>query len=200
MRRKRARAGVVSTDFKTAQNVIRTRCDTIRFVLRFASFAAMKIDLQLQLQYTRRKTTSRRQTVPFHLYLLLQSSYTNISELLPSIFSSHPIMSPQSRLIPIRIDAWAADKSTRLVDTILFDPTCWPVTKHTSDPSVWIEETTQCLVDTALLDVDVMGMERERTAPSSLASAPNNNKFVGRLDVWNFSLQQRLCDQVNIDN
>ena len=87
-------------------------------------------------------------------------------------------------LIPIRVDAWSADKSTRIVDTILLDPTCWPIPSHSADPSVLVEENTQFLADTLLLDAEVMGMGR------------SENGFTGRQPLWNFSLQQRLCDQV----
>jgi len=36
----------------------------------------------------------------------------------------------QSTLIPVRIDSVTDDKAIRIVDTLLFDPTCWPITLY----------------------------------------------------------------------
>ncbi|GKZ01388.1 hypothetical protein MPSEU_001089600 [Mayamaea pseudoterrestris] len=93
-------------------------------------------------------------------------------------------------LVPIRVDAWSADKSTRIVDTFLLDPVCWPI--RSSEPSVMVEENTQYLADTILLDADVMGMGRAAAS----TGGDSGSKFTGRLQLWNFSLQQRLCDQI----
>jgi len=45
-------------------------------------------------------------------------------------------------LVPIRVDAWSPDKSARIVDTLLFDPSCWPVPLTTTTTTTTVSSAT----------------------------------------------------------
>eukprot|EP00980_Cylindrotheca_fusiformis_P019142 scaffold6486_cov96-Cylindrotheca_fusiformis.AAC.6 len=92
-------------------------------------------------------------------------------------------MNPSSELIPIRVDASSDDKSVRIVDTFLFDPTCWPI--PLSRPlSVSVEENVQLMADSILSDAETNGMGR------------TVRHFTGRLDLWSESLQKKIEAQL----
>ena len=59
-----------------------------------------------------------------------------------------------SSIVPIRVDALSEDKTIRIVDTLLFDPTCWPISLyqplHTS-----VEENVVHIAHTILSDAEV---------------------------------------------
>jgi len=102
-----------------------------------------------------------------------------------------------SQLVPIRIDAVSHDKSSRLIDTLLFDPHCWPIPLFVTTPKVddpeqpnddskgskttrfeqsissWLEANVQYLTDQILNDAEVTGMGR------------TVRHFTNRVDLWN---------------
>ena len=62
---------------------------------------------------------------------------------------------PVSQLLPIRVDVISEDRTLRIVDTLLLDPTCWPVTLY--DPLFEaIEENVTLMAHTILSDAEVM--------------------------------------------
>jgi hypothetical protein len=108
-------------------------------------------------------------------------------------------------LVPIRIDVFAGDKSLRVVDTLLFDPTVWPIpfpqhaligsnhnnsnnnnTMNTYDAArtAWIESNVQLLANEVLADQECLGMGR--TA----------RHFTGRVDLWSDAMQTLIADQI----
>lgn len=88
-----------------------------------------------------------------------------------------------SALIPIRIDVVSDDKSTRIVETLLFDPSCWPIPLfaplHQS-----LEQNVRQLAHTLLSDLEVQGMGR------------TVRHFTGRVDLYSSSLQAKIEDQL----
>jgi hypothetical protein len=92
-------------------------------------------------------------------------------------------MNPSSALIPIRIDVSSDDKSIRIVDTFLFDPTCWPI--PLSVPlSVSVEENIQLMAYTVLSEAETNGMGR------------TVRHFTGRMELWSQTLQQKMEAQL----
>jgi hypothetical protein len=103
-------------------------------------------------------------------------------------------------LVPIRIDVFASDKSLRVVDTLLLDPTVWPIpfpqhvmisssnnnTMSTYDAAktAWIESNCQLLANQVLADQECLGMGR--TA----------RHFTGRVDLWSDTMQSLIADQI----
>ena len=104
-------------------------------------------------------------------------------------------------LVPIRIDVFADDKSLRIVDTLLLDPTVWPIpfpqhaligsnnnnnTMNTYDAArtSWIESNVQLLANEVLADQECLGMGR--TA----------RHFTGRVDLWSDAMQTLIADQI----
>jgi hypothetical protein len=96
-------------------------------------------------------------------------------------------------LVPIRIDVFASDKSLRVVDTLLFDPTVWPIpfpqhvmSNHNYDAArtAWIESNCQLLANQVLADQECLGMGR--TA----------RHFTGRVDLWSDTMQNLIADQI----
>ncbi|VEU42570.1 unnamed protein product [Pseudo-nitzschia multistriata] len=86
-------------------------------------------------------------------------------------------------LIPIRVDALSDDKSIRIVDTLLFDPSCWPVTLY--EPLyASVEENVSLIAHTILSDAEVQPMGR------------TVRHFTGRLDLWSNKLQKTIEDQL----
>jgi hypothetical protein len=88
-----------------------------------------------------------------------------------------------SALIPIRVDVVSDDKSIRIVETLLFDPTCWPVPLsaplHES-----LEKNVRQLAHTLLSDLEVQGMGR------------TVRHFTGRVDLYSSSLQTKIEGQL----
>ena len=64
-----------------------------------------------------------------------------------------PIRIP-SNIVPLRVDVRSADKTIRIVDTVLFDPTCWPVTLY-KPLYESVEENVHQLAHTILSDAEV---------------------------------------------
>jgi hypothetical protein len=98
-------------------------------------------------------------------------------------------------LVPIRIDVFASDKSLRIVETLLLDPTVWPIpfprhsngiTNDDTDASraAWIESNCQLLANQVLADQECVGMGR--TA----------RHFTGRVELWSDSMQCQIADQI----
>ena len=59
-----------------------------------------------------------------------------------------------SNLVPVRVDVLSHDKTIRIVDTLLFDPSCWPVTLY--EPLfVSVEENITLIAHTVLSDAEV---------------------------------------------
>lgn len=88
-----------------------------------------------------------------------------------------------SSLIPIRVDVVSDDKMTRIVDTLLLDPTCWPIPLY--DP---LEESVEAnifdLAHSILSDAEVQSMGR------------TVRHFTGRLDLWTARLQEKVEEQL----
>jgi hypothetical protein len=88
-----------------------------------------------------------------------------------------------SFLIPIRVDIISDDKMTRIIDTLLFDPTCWPIPLY--DP---LEESVEAnisdLAHSILSDAEVQSMGR------------TVRHFTGRLDLWTPRLQEKVEEQL----
>lgn len=92
-------------------------------------------------------------------------------------------MNIQSSLIPIRVDVSNDEKTLRLVETMLFDPTCWPI-PLTAPLSICVEDNVQLLANMILSDCETNGMGR------------TVRHFTGRLELWTESLQAKLEDQL----
>jgi len=88
-----------------------------------------------------------------------------------------------STIVPIRVDALSEDKAIRIVDTLLFDPTCWPVTLYQPLYDA-VEENISHIAHTILSDAEVQGMGR------------TIRHFTGRLDLWSPKLQKAIEDQL----
>jgi len=57
-------------------------------------------------------------------------------------------------LVPVRVDVMSHDKTIRIVDTLLFDPSCWPITLY--EPLfVSVEENVTHIAHTILSDAEV---------------------------------------------
>ena len=61
---------------------------------------------------------------------------------------------PTINIVPIRVDVLSEDKTIRIVDTLLFDPTCWPVTLY-HPLYVAIEENVTQMAHNILSDAEV---------------------------------------------
>mmetsp|Transcript_4930 Transcript_4930/g.11757 ORF Transcript_4930/g.11757 Transcript_4930/m.11757 type:complete len:247 (-) Transcript_4930:1863-2603(-) len=88
-----------------------------------------------------------------------------------------------STIVPIRVDALSEDRAIRIVDTLLFDPTCWPVTLYRPLYDA-VEENVAHIAHTILSDAEVQGMGR------------TVRHFTGRLDLWSPKLQKAIEDQL----
>ncbi|CAJ1962421.1 unnamed protein product [Cylindrotheca closterium] len=92
-------------------------------------------------------------------------------------------MNVTSSLVPIRVDVSSDDKTLRLVETMLFDPTCWPI--PLSVPlSLSVEDNVQLFANMILSDCETNGMGR------------TIRHFTGRLELWTESLQAKLEHQL----
>jgi hypothetical protein len=90
---------------------------------------------------------------------------------------------PPSTLIPVRIDVTSDDKSIRIVDTLLMDPTCWPVPLY-APLHESLEQNVEELAHTVLSESEVIGMGR------------TVRHFTGRVDLWSNALQTKIEDQL----
>jgi len=94
-----------------------------------------------------------------------------------------PATAPTCNIVPIRVDVISEDKTLRIVDTLLFDPTCWPVTLF-QPIHVSMEENITQMAHTILSDAEVQGMGR------------TVRHFTGRLELWTPKLQKAVEDQL----
>lgn len=93
--------------------------------------------------------------------------------------STSAIASPN--LVPVRVDV--ASGETRLIDTILMDPKCFPVPLyHPLEDAV--EQNVQELAHSLIMDAEVYGMGR------------TVRHFTGRTDIWTRTLQQEVAQQL----
>ena len=85
--------------------------------------------------------------------------------------------------IPVRVDVTSDDKSTRVIDTLLIDPTCWPIPLY--EP---LKESVEANVveyaHTILSDMEVHGMGR------------TVRHFTNRVDLYTPALQTKIEDQL----
>ncbi|KAG7354024.1 SNF5 / SMARCB1 / INI1 domain protein [Nitzschia inconspicua] len=88
-----------------------------------------------------------------------------------------------STLIPVRIDVLTDDRLLRVVDTLLIDPTCWPISLCAPIHET-VERNVTHLAHTILSDAEVQGMSR--TA----------RHFSGRVDIWTPQLQEKVEEQL----
>jgi len=95
------------------------------------------------------------------------------------------------QLFPVRIDVFSDDRNLRIVDSLLVDPTVWPVPlpryfdyKCASEMDSAVDANSQYLANSILSDAEVMGMGR--TA----------RHFTGRVDLWSDRLQKKIADQI----
>lgn len=92
-------------------------------------------------------------------------------------------MNVTSSLVPIRVDVSSDDKTLRLVETMLFDPTCWPIPLM-APLSLSVENNVQLFANMILSDCETNGMGR------------TIRHFTGRLELWTDSLQAKLEHQL----
>eukprot|EP00934_Nitzschia_sp_Nitz4_P001567 Nitzschia sp. Nitz4//scaffold386_size12300//82//825//NITZ4_008991-RA/size12300-processed-gene-0.23-mRNA-1//1//CDS//3329549957//1567//frame0 len=92
-------------------------------------------------------------------------------------------VSMDTSVFPIRVDVSSQDKSTRVIETLLLDPTCWPI-PLTAPLHEAVERNVQHLAHSILSDAEVMGMGR------------TVRHFTGRVDVWTAELQRLAEDQL----
>jgi hypothetical protein len=91
--------------------------------------------------------------------------------------------SPKSTLIPVRIDVLTDDRLLRVVDTLLIDPTCWPISLC-APLNETVERNITHLAHTVLSDAEVQGMFR------------TVRHFTGRVDIWTPQLQDKVEEQL----
>jgi hypothetical protein len=88
-------------------------------------------------------------------------------------------MNNSSKLVPVRVDVVSDDKSIRIVETLLLDPTCMPI--PLSIPlSVSIEQNVKHIAYTLLSEAETNGMGR------------TVRHFTGRLDLFSPPLLYKL--------
>ena len=92
-------------------------------------------------------------------------------------------MTIKSKLFPVRIDVSSDDKNIRIVDTLLIDPTCWPIPLY-SPLQESVERNIRDYAYTVLSDAEVTGMGR------------TVRHFTGRVDLWSTELQTKIEDQL----
>jgi SNF5 / SMARCB1 / INI1 len=89
----------------------------------------------------------------------------------------------ESTLIPVRVDVLTDDRLLRVVDTLLLDPTCWPVSLCAPLHET-VERNVTHITHTILSDAEVQGMTR------------TVRHFNGRVDIWTPQLQEKVEDQL----
>lgn len=92
-------------------------------------------------------------------------------------------MTAKSALYPVRVDVASDDKNTRIVDTLLIDPTCWPIPLY-APLQESVERNIREYAYTVLSDAEVAGMGR------------TVRHFTGRVDLWSTELQTKIEDQL----
>ena len=96
-----------------------------------------------------------------------------------------------TNLYPIRIDASTSDKGVRIIDTIIYDPTCPPyinsITKNKNDT---IKDMAQNLTDAFLADMEVYNMTRSTSKHYS-----GRINLLGRIELYK-EVQQQIRNQL----
>jgi hypothetical protein len=90
---------------------------------------------------------------------------------------------PRSTLVPVRVDVVSDDRSLRIVDTLLLDPTCWPVPLYHPLEDA-IQENAAQLAYSILSDAEVQSMGR------------TVRHFTNRQDLWTPRLQELTEQQL----
>jgi hypothetical protein len=85
--------------------------------------------------------------------------------------------------VPVRIDVTSEDKNIRIVDTLLVDPTCWPIPLY-APLRQSVEANVREYAHTILSDMEVHGMGR------------TVRHFTGRVDLYSPVLQTKIEDQL----
>jgi hypothetical protein len=88
-------------------------------------------------------------------------------------------------LIPIRVDACTEDGHVRIIDTLLFDPHCWPIPLLPPLHEA-VEQNVQELAHTLISDCEVLGMGR------------TVRHFTNRVDLWSPQLQELVEHQLRV--
>ena len=102
--------------------------------------------------------------------------------------------SNNTNLYPIRIDASTKDKGVRIIDTIIYDPTCPPSinnNKNNFNNDKRIEYMAQNLADTFLGDMEVYNMVRSSTKHYS-----GRINLLGRTELYE-EVQQQIRNQMH---
>jgi hypothetical protein len=88
-------------------------------------------------------------------------------------------------LVPLHVDACTDDGHVRIIDTLLFDPSCWPIPLlpplHAS-----VEHNVRELAHTIISDSEVYGMGR------------TVRHFTNRVDLWSPKLQELVEEQLRV--
>jgi hypothetical protein len=88
-------------------------------------------------------------------------------------------------LVPVRVDVISDDGSIRIVDTMLWDPHCWPIAlSGFSSLSEGVEANVQSMAYNLVADLEVHGMGRTQ------------RHFTGRVELWSPQLQAKVADQL----
>jgi SNF5 / SMARCB1 / INI1 len=87
-------------------------------------------------------------------------------------------------LVPLRIDVASSTTGVRIVDTILFDATCWPIPILLSSLRDAVEKNVQELAHNIVADAEVSGMGR------------TIRHFTGRADLYTKALHDQVADQL----
>ena len=88
-----------------------------------------------------------------------------------------------ANLVPLRVDVCTGDGHVRIVDTLMFDPKCWPIPLlpplHES-----VEHNVRELAHSIISDAEVIGMGR------------TVRHFTNRVDLWSPRLQELVEGQL----
>ena len=91
---------------------------------------------------------------------------------------------PTMTLFPLRIDVASSTAGVRIVDTILFDSTCWLIPLLLSSSRDAVEKNVQELAHSIVADAEVSGMGR------------TIRHFTGRADLYTKALHDQVADQL----
>jgi hypothetical protein len=88
-------------------------------------------------------------------------------------------------LVPLRVDVATEDGNVRIVDTLLLDPNCWPVSFDMAAPlHESVERNIQEMAHSIISDAEVSGMGR------------TVRHFTNRVELWSTKLQDLVEDQL----
>jgi len=114
--------------------------------------------------------------------------------------------SSSTSLIPVRVDVSSSDKTTRIIETLLIDPTCWPIPLYYSNhPSLTMTSSSvsAAVTQQQLLLHESVERNIKEYAHSILSDAEVHGMgrtvrhFTGRIDtIWTPSLQTLVEDQL----